>query len=171
MQNGFATSLAAWLMLAGPNKKSIGGTRKSLAGKLSKKKGTKGWCSAAQNNPINSFNATCDLGFKKSEDLDVLFGLYGARDRWCDVMKTLRETPRTNKTFGDGTKSVSQIVAETLNYDESRDFKCGPNATSGCEGTIHCPEIIKDPATQLILTSMINLSHVCIKPDTMVVDH
>jgi hypothetical protein len=30
--NGYSTSLAAWLMLAGPGKKSFGGTRKSLGG-------------------------------------------------------------------------------------------------------------------------------------------
>ena len=30
--NGYTSSLAAWLILAGPGKKSIGGTRKSIGG-------------------------------------------------------------------------------------------------------------------------------------------
>jgi hypothetical protein len=165
--NGFSTSVAAWLMLAGPDKKSIGGTRRSLGGR-DKKKGIDkttpgGWCTANDNKTWDSEQNTCDKDFDNTSDRDLMWDLHGARARWCDVMRTLRNTPRDSEKFGDKDLGPSNMIAETLKWSNSQNFNCGPNGTDGCTGNILCPLMTNDSATALILSSLINLSGVSAK--------
>jgi hypothetical protein len=164
LQNGYTTALSAWLMLAPPGMGLIGGTRSSPGSKYKRKDVSKDPSTSCSRDVFydgDKQNCTENyLANLNSETAPILFETFGAKNRWCSVMKELRSKPRNATKFNDGKNSVSKTIAAYLGYDDAAQFNCGVSAANGCKVALSCPKSNDDPATVMILTSLINLSAV-----------
>jgi hypothetical protein len=165
--NGFATSLTAWLFLAGRGKSHIGGTRKSQPSRKSSG-GPSMWCS--QSSLFNGTYKRCtgdredsQPPFSTLDDTTTsIFEASGARSIWCDAMQVLRDVPRNSTYFGSHEKmSPSKVVALHFNYYLANYFTCGNLMDTGCQVAVNCPSggrVLE--AQRLILQSFVFLSKV-----------
>jgi hypothetical protein len=160
--NGFATALSAWLLLAGPDKKHIGGTRGGGRGNNPKGSGKLPGDSDCPNANIEVEMILCDspkFEDRKESDVQEVWQSYHADQKWCQVMSMLRTIQRDNNTFAKNS-SPSEKVAKYLGF-KSQTFVCGNAAQADCKDTeVKCTKPLIDAAAVLILQSFINLSDV-----------
>jgi hypothetical protein len=170
--NGFATSLMAWLHLAGPDKKFIGGKRRRRGSKERSPGGPSAWCTNSgvfnktQKCPIprqdSSATGPDREPLKFDENPVELFEASGARDEWCDIMEILRDVqPRDSGYFGSQSMTPSRAVAQMFGYTSQNVFDCHVSSGSGCQGAIPCPEgHVEYEYQRLILQSFVVLNQV-----------
>lgn len=94
-------------------------------------------------------------------DLQYVWERYGARQRWCKVMKMLRSVDRDEWTFNYNRSRPSQRIAQYLRYTNPPSFNCGIDAQSGCAKDTECIGDLDAPGS-LILDSLYHLSDVSV---------
>jgi hypothetical protein len=180
--------MSAWLLLAGPGKNSIGGTRKSQGWKsikLSTSKATgapKRDCDALEKSLTvwDGKNHTCEddvVNSRFEEDQDKLWSRSGAPVMWCRLMERLETEyqrgeytfakfvdPISNQFFGNTTPTKE--LAWMLNDVSAKDWTCGLSPGTRCLAPGPACQDIRLPLTEnraaaaAILDSVINLSAV-----------
>jgi hypothetical protein len=123
-------------------------------------------CKADPEAPILEPRADRDLcsseNYRLAKNRPFAWEYFKVNDRWCSVMKNLRER-RATDNFGNLTNSAAAIaVAEYLRYSEAPMFLCGTADYGSCLTLIDCPIARPggDPATADILNSHVILAQV-----------
>jgi hypothetical protein len=172
--NGFATSLTAWLHLAGPDKKHIGGTRgrrgfqerspDSTCADIGTFEKTHPKCQASKKDNETTDNDTAVISGEPIVLFDQkieAFEASGARDVWCEIMEILRNIERDRGYFGSTSMNPSRAVAQKFHYPGQALFSCRGISDVGCEGMVPCPagNMVWE-AQRLILQSFVGLNRV-----------
>jgi hypothetical protein len=186
--NGFATAVSAWLLLAGPDKSWIGGTRKSQGWKTIKLSTSKAQGAPARDcdkvareqKGWDGRNHTCKdnaVNSRFNEDRPKLWVQAGTAVVWCKLMERLEtEYQRGDHLFAKfqdtnsgqffGNTTPTKEIAWMLNEPSPKDWNCGISPGMKCHAPgpqcheIQLREEENRAAASQILNSLINLSAV-----------